>query len=241
MAAWQHEHVKSFREIDYFYRIIRGEVSRKRVLLSQITGTFHSRYAGDNTSERYTWLQMQANLKKASPQYRERYIGYYDPDKEHDGMGLYQYGQDYLISGGNNRICTWKFAGKESIMVTVQEYVFDHALYAAWHQLQEWGIAIRRHDEQADEPDGNWTLYLGELKLVCETRGEVLSFVATYNSLTSTGLARVWLRIRYKQHLRLQPEQKVLFWRPGMTEQLGWFQSIYTPYLLAYKMQQAKK
>jgi hypothetical protein len=110
-SDWQQEKLKSLLDIDYFYRIRPGLLIRKHVLLSQITGTLHDRYAGAS------WLEMLENLKKTVPEVRARYLSYYDADKDHSGLALQQHGPDYLIMGGNNRLCTWQFAGKESIMM----------------------------------------------------------------------------------------------------------------------------
>jgi hypothetical protein len=243
--AWQQQHVKSFRDIDYFYRTKRGQARRKRVLLAQITGTLYTEYAENGFAlglvKKYTWLEMQRNLKKARweyPELRELYLNYYDPNKEHKQLGLRQYGSDYLINGGNNRLCTWKFAEKESILVEVEEYVFDAELYAAWKELPTQHIDIVRLDENQVDPQGFWKLQLGELSVTCMGREEVLSFAQTYANLAAQGLAWLWLRLTYQRHLSLEEASSTVKWQIGVTEHIPWFKRDCLPYLLAYKMKQ---
>lgn len=248
--AWHREPVKSFRDIDYFYRTKPGQASRKRVLLAQITGTLYTEYAEHRLApgvvekyvvEKYTWQQMQRNLIKAKwgyPQLRELYLSYYDPDKEHMQLALQQHGPDYLIDGGNNRLCTWKFAERESILVQVQEYDFDEELRVAGEELLAQRITVVRLDEHDINPRGFWELQLGDLTVTCMGREDVLSFARAYAGLSVQGLARLWLRWAHRRHLILREGDSLFAWKAGITEHIPWFERIYPRYLLAYKMQQ---
>lgn len=231
-SAWQQEKLKSLLDIDYFYRIKPGLLIRKRVVLSQITGTLHDRYAGAS------WLEMLGNLKKAVPEVRARYLSYYDADKDHSGLALQQHGPDYLIMGGNNRLCTWRFAGKESILVRVQEYVVDMELRTAGEKLAAQHITVVRLDEHQLQPRGDWKLQLGRLVVRCRNREDVLAFTQAYALLYVQGLDWLWLRVTYKRQLALEGEGLSFEWQAGVTEYTPWFQREYLPYLLAYKMQQ---
>lgn len=231
-STWHQEKLKSLLDIDYFYRTKVGLRTRKRVLLSQITGTLHDRYAGAS------WLEMLGNLKKAVPEARARYLSYYDAYKDHLGLALQQHGPDYLVTGGNNRLCTWRFAGKESIMVEVQEYRLDVELRAAAKNLAAQHINIVRLDEHQLQPMGEWKLQLGRLVVKCMTREDVLAFAQAYALLSVQGLDWLWLRLSYRRRLALIGETLSFNWQAGVTQHIPWYQQDYMPYLLAYKMQQ---
>lgn len=202
------------------------------MLLAQITGTLHLRYVRDS------WLEMLGNLKRAVPEARARYLSYYDAHQDHPGLALQQHGTDYLITGGNNRLCTWRFAGKEAIMVEVQEYALDTALRVVAKNLTAQHIDIIRLDEDHPHPQGEWKLQLGHLVVKCMTREDVLAFAQAYALLYVQGLDRLWLRLTYKRRLALIRETPSFNWQAGVTEHIPWYQREYLPYLLAYKMQQ---
>jgi hypothetical protein len=121
------------------------------------------------------------------PKARARYLSYYDADKAHSGLALQQHGPDYLITGGNNRLCTWRFTGKEFIMVEVQEYVLDVALRTAGKNLAAQHIDIVRLDEHLPQPRGEWKLQLGRLVVRCMSREDVLTFAQAYALLYVQG------------------------------------------------------
>lgn len=173
---WYIQKVFSLDDIEnyQFYSSFPNNCYTENIDPHIICGTSHCLYYNK------TWIEMLGALKNninfGGDKMADVILDYKLGDK-----GIGRYGNQYIIHGGNNRLCIGKFMNLKNIQVDVQQFEFDHESFRIYNKIKAFGFNVeyKKFNDYV-----LWTLKTNYFEFNIYGSGLVEKFIEYYLSLS---------------------------------------------------------
>jgi hypothetical protein len=179
---WCFRKVIPHHEVEHleFYRY--SNHSTQLISPSRIIGTDHASYYKGN------WIDMLNGLKRNSGLTSKQAITQFVEDESFtEKKWVMKYGNTFIITQGNHRLCFSKFLELSHVRVKVDEYVLDVANYSIYERLNKLGIFVEY--EKQFKRDWTWKLCINGKSLMFYNRILLEKFIDYFLTLSLTTLS----------------------------------------------------
>ena len=182
IPKWANKEILSNQKYGDFWK--NKKTRYKTIIpLHKVIGTEHADYNGR------TWLEMLGSLKRLN-------LAHFDHDFFIENLtlpgnlpGFKKYGDEYVITEGNHRVCIAKFLGIKEVKGYATDYDFDKITYETYQHFIKLGAKIEFYTYPFQKDQyiwENWMIKIGRYKLYLSDTNAIQEFKRLFNDLNTS-------------------------------------------------------